>query len=141
MAFAEAARAVETRQSQVGHEYRRKVRTLTGVIQLCAWQPAVLVPLRNPIWLQFVAHKLLRLFTPYWVMAIGAWMGSYTMRWVVANPRVAGGLAPAVVAGAYARRGMVQRLWNALRCALTLQAAVVVATYNGVRRRWDVWRG
>jgi cellulose synthase/poly-beta-1,6-N-acetylglucosamine synthase-like glycosyltransferase len=139
VAFAEAARAVETRQAQGGHEYRRKVRTLTGVIQLCAWQPAVLVPLRNPIWLQFVAHKLLRLFTPYWVMAIGAWMGSLAMRWVVANPRVAGGLAPAVVAGVYARRGMVQRLWNAVRSALTLQAAVIVATYNGVRRRWRVW--
>jgi hypothetical protein len=29
------------------------------------------VPLRNPIWLQFVAHKLLRMLTPDWVMAIG----------------------------------------------------------------------
>ncbi|MDQ3995524.1 MAG: glycosyltransferase, partial [Gemmatimonadota bacterium] len=140
VAFAEAARAVETRHSQVGHEYRRKVRTLTGVIQLCAWQPAVLVPLRNPIWLQFVAHKLLRLLTPYWVMAIGAWAGSGTMRWLTANPRVAGGLVPVVVAGVSVQRDIVSRIWGALYCALALQAAAMVATLNGVRRRWDVWR-
>jgi cellulose synthase/poly-beta-1,6-N-acetylglucosamine synthase-like glycosyltransferase len=140
VAFAEAARAVETRHTQVGHEYRRKVRTLTGVIQLCAWQPAVLVPLRNPIWLQFVAHKLLRLLTPYWVMAIGAWGGALTIRWLGANPRVAAGLAPAVLAGAYGQRSIVRRVWGAVRCAAMIQAAVVVATVNGVRRRWDVWR-
>jgi cellulose synthase/poly-beta-1,6-N-acetylglucosamine synthase-like glycosyltransferase len=140
VAFAEAARAVETRHAQVGHEYRRKVRTLTGVIQLCAWQPAVLVPLRNPIWLQFVSHKLLRLLTPYWVMAIGASMGSGSVRWLASNPRVAVGLTPALVVAGYARRGIVRRLWGGLACALTIQAAVVVATVNGIRRRWDVWR-
>jgi cellulose synthase/poly-beta-1,6-N-acetylglucosamine synthase-like glycosyltransferase len=140
VAFAESARAVETRRALAGHEYRRKVRTLTGVIQLCAWQPAVLVPVRNPIWLQFVAHKLLRLLTPYWVMAIGAWLGSRTLQWLVANPRVAAGVTPAVVAAGYAGRGSVRRLWDGAVCALMLQAAVVTATVNGVRRRWDVWR-
>jgi cellulose synthase/poly-beta-1,6-N-acetylglucosamine synthase-like glycosyltransferase len=140
VAFAESARAIETRRTQVGHEYRRKVRTLTGVIQLCAWQPAVLVPVRNPIWLQFVAHKLLRLLTPYWVMAIGTWMGSGGVRWLAANPRVAAGVAPVVVAAGYARRGIVRRLWGGLVCALAIQAAVVVATVNALRRRWDVWR-
>jgi cellulose synthase/poly-beta-1,6-N-acetylglucosamine synthase-like glycosyltransferase len=140
VAFAESARAIETRRTLVGHEYRRKVRTLTGVIQLCAWQPAVLVPLRNPIWLQFVTHKLLRLLTPYWVMAIGAWLGSRSVCWLAANPGLTVGLTPAVVAAGYARRGMVRRLWGGVVCALTIQAAVVVATFNGVRRRWDVWR-
>jgi cellulose synthase/poly-beta-1,6-N-acetylglucosamine synthase-like glycosyltransferase len=140
VAFAEAARAVETRRTVAGHEYRRKVRTLTGVIQLCAWQPAVLMPVRNPIWLQFVAHKLLRLLTPYWLMAIATWAGSRSARWLVANPRVTAGLAPAVVAASVARRGIVQRLWGGVLGALVIQAAVVVATFNGIRRRWDVWR-
>jgi hypothetical protein len=117
------------------------VRTLTGVIQLCAWQPAVLVPVRNPIWLQFVAHKLLRLFTPYWVMAIGAWMGSWSVRWLAANPGLIAGVAPVVVAAGYARRGTVRRLCGGLGTALTMQAAVVAATANGIRRRWDVWHG
>jgi cellulose synthase/poly-beta-1,6-N-acetylglucosamine synthase-like glycosyltransferase len=140
VAFAESARAIETRHTLVGHEYRRKVRTLTGVIQLCAWQPAVLVPVRNPIWLQFIAHKLLRLLTPYWVMAIGAWMGSRSVRWLAANPRVVVGVTPAVFAAGYARQAVVRRLWGSVVCALTMQAAVMAASVNGVRRRWDVWR-
>ena len=140
VAFAESARAIETRCTRVGHEYRRKVRTLTGVIQLCAWQPAVLVPVRNPIWLQFVAHKLLRLLTPYWVMAIGTWAGSGTVRWLAANPRVMAGVAPAVVAAGYTQPVIVRQLWGGLACAVAIQAAVVVAAANGIRRRWDVWR-
>jgi cellulose synthase/poly-beta-1,6-N-acetylglucosamine synthase-like glycosyltransferase len=141
VAFAESARATETRRTKVGHEYRRKVRTLTGVIQLCAWQPAVLVPVRNPIWLQFVAHKVLRLLTPYWVTAIGAWAGCCTVRWLTANPRLAAGLTSAVVAGGFkTRRGAVRRAWSGVVCAVAVNAAVVVATVNGIRRRWDVWR-
>jgi hypothetical protein len=33
----------------------------------------------------------------------------------------------------------VRRLWGGLATALTMQAAVVAATVNGIRRRWDVW--
>jgi hypothetical protein len=83
----------------------------------------------------------LRLLTPYWVMAIGAWASSRTVRWLAANPRVAGGLVPAAVAGAYVQRGTLQRLWGVVGWGFVLQAAVVTATVNGVRRRWDVWRG
>ncbi len=141
VAFAESARAIEIRHTKVGHEYRRKVRTLTGVIQLCAWQPAVLVPVRNPIWLQFVAHKLLRLLTPYWFSAIGTWAAACAIHWFRANPRLAAGLASAIVAGGYkTRRGVVRRAWSGVVCAVTVNAAVVVATVNGIRRRWDVWR-
>src|SRR5690606_21233324 len=53
IAYAEAAVAVETRTSLPRQEYVRKVRTLTGVMQLCAWLPAILVPWRNPVWFQF----------------------------------------------------------------------------------------
>lgn len=49
-------------------EFRRKVRTLSGNFQLPMRLPAALVPWRNPIWLQFVSHKLLRLLVP-WALA------------------------------------------------------------------------
>src|SRR5213078_2273195 len=45
--FVTGARAWETRQPSASEEYRRKTRTLTGVIQVCAWLPALLNPLRN----------------------------------------------------------------------------------------------
>lgn len=46
-------------------EFRRKVRTLSGNFQLVQLLPAALLPWRNPIWWQFVSHKLLRLVVPW----------------------------------------------------------------------------
>lgn len=46
-------------------EFRRKVRTLAGNFQLVARLPRLLLPWRNPVWAQFVSHKLLRLAVPW----------------------------------------------------------------------------
>ncbi len=46
-------------------EYGRKVRTLAGNYQLLARTPELLSPWRNPIFFQFVSHKLGRLLVPY----------------------------------------------------------------------------
>jgi biofilm PGA synthesis N-glycosyltransferase PgaC len=51
-------------------EFRRKVRTLSGCLQLTARLPAVLSPWRNPVWLQFVSHKLLRLLAPWGLLVL-----------------------------------------------------------------------
>jgi cellulose synthase/poly-beta-1,6-N-acetylglucosamine synthase-like glycosyltransferase len=50
-------------------EFRRKVRTLSGNFQLVAMLPQALLPWRNPIWVQFVSHKLLRLVIPWMLLA------------------------------------------------------------------------
>lgn len=50
-------------------EFRRKVRTLSGNFQLIARRPSLLLPWRNPIWFQFVSHKLMRLGVP-WAMLL-----------------------------------------------------------------------
>jgi cellulose synthase/poly-beta-1,6-N-acetylglucosamine synthase-like glycosyltransferase len=139
--FDEGARAIETRRLGMRQEYRRKVRTLTGVIQLCAWLPEVLSPNRNPVWLQFIFHKLLRLLTPYWLLAIVVWAAVGAGGWLLANPRAAFALATAsAVASLYGRgRSVIRKAWGSVKSGLVLQAAVVVATVNGIRRRWDVW--
>jgi len=51
-------------------EFRRKVRTLSGNFQLAAMLPQALLPWRNPIWVQFFSHKLLRLVIPWLLMAV-----------------------------------------------------------------------
>ena len=143
VAFVDEARARDLRPASRGHEYRRKVRTLTGVVQLCAWLPQVLNPFRNSIWLQFVFHKLLRLLTPYLLLAVGVWAGLAGVRWLVAKPALLAAGAIAVLLAAVALRSrakVLARLRGAALSALVLQLAVVVATINGVRRRWDVWR-
>jgi poly-beta-1,6-N-acetyl-D-glucosamine synthase len=51
-------------------EYGRKVRTLCGNYQLLAHLPHAVLPWRNPIFLQFVSHKLGRLFVPWALLTL-----------------------------------------------------------------------
>ena len=51
-------------------EFRRKVRTLSGNLQLSFALPQVLLPWRNPLCLQFISHKLLRLVVPWMLIAL-----------------------------------------------------------------------
>lgn len=51
-------------------EYGRKVRTLAGNYQLLKQCPESLLPWRNPIWVQFVSHKLGRLLVPWALLVL-----------------------------------------------------------------------
>jgi biofilm PGA synthesis N-glycosyltransferase PgaC len=64
----ESAQAFDQLPSRPADEFRRKVRTLAGNFQLAMRLPRSLLPWRNPIWFQFVSHKLCRLPIP-WVLA------------------------------------------------------------------------
>ena len=140
--FVDAARASDTRRFDAQQEFRRKARTLTGVVQLCAWMPGVLLPWRNPIWAQFVAHKLLRLLTPYLLFVAAVGVAVELALRLRAAPHLAGALALGVASVALlvaARPALRRRVRGAAEQMLALQLAVVVATVNGARGRWDVW--
>jgi cellulose synthase/poly-beta-1,6-N-acetylglucosamine synthase-like glycosyltransferase len=51
-------------------EYGRKVRTLAGNYQLLKQLPESLAPWRNPIFVQFVSHKVGRLLVPWALIAL-----------------------------------------------------------------------
>ena len=51
-------------------ERRRKVRTLAGNYQLVRLEPRLLVPGANPLFVQFVSHKMGRLIVPYALIAL-----------------------------------------------------------------------
>lgn len=139
--FTDGARAFDARRTVPAEEYHRKVRTLTGNFQLCAWLPDALVPVRNPVWVQFVCHKLLRLLTPWLALGVvvgtaGAvlqrtgWTGVVIM---LAAGALLAGLAIATGHGARLK-GVIVWLWS-------MQLSVIAATANGLRGRWDVWGG
>ena len=64
------ARAFDKLPARTQDEFRRKVRTLAGNFQLVRLLPGALLPWRNPVWLQFVSHKLLRLVVPWALLAM-----------------------------------------------------------------------
>jgi cellulose synthase/poly-beta-1,6-N-acetylglucosamine synthase-like glycosyltransferase len=139
--FATRARATDSRRFTPVEEYRRKVRTLTGVIQLCVWLPQVLNPFRNPVWIQFICHKLLRLLTPYLITAC-----SLALIWRLGAAIYSAQTKLPVIAVAVALAGLLsvpsaRRIFaTQFKWGLILQASIVVATINGIRGHWDVWR-
>ncbi len=66
------ARAFDVASPDASSELRRKVRTLAGNFQLLAQEPRLLVPVVNPVWLQFMSHKVGRLLVPYALVAVSA---------------------------------------------------------------------
>ena len=136
----EAAHAFDPRRLSQAEEFRRRVRTLTGILQLCAWYPSILLPWKNPVWVQFVCHKLLRVATPYLVllMVIGLipWVARTLGPWLPAAGLVLliVSLLLLIVAPSKARKLGSQVLW-----AARLQGSPVQASFNALRGRWDVW--
>lgn len=138
--FEPAATAFDDRRFPPAQEYRRKARTLTGVVQLCFWLPAILVPWRNPIWAQFLFHKLLRLATPYLLLVAGVALAGWLVGAGDTGRAGAGGSALALtVAAVVVAVAAVPRLRHAAAMAVAMQLAVVRATVNGLRGHWDVW--
>jgi cellulose synthase/poly-beta-1,6-N-acetylglucosamine synthase-like glycosyltransferase len=68
--FAEGARAFDRAAIDADAESRRKVRTLAGNYQILWLEPSLLLPWRNPVWLQYVSHKIGRLIVPYALLAL-----------------------------------------------------------------------
>ena len=68
--FEPNAQAFDRAAGDAPTELRRKVRTLAGNFQLLRYEPRLALPGLNPVWLQFVSHKIGRLFVPYALIAV-----------------------------------------------------------------------
>lgn len=74
----EAEAMAEDRTAQdAAAETRRKRRTLAGNYQILAQEPRLLIPIVNPVWLQYVSHKVGRLIVP-WAL-IGLFVSSVVL--------------------------------------------------------------
>jgi biofilm PGA synthesis N-glycosyltransferase PgaC len=67
--FESRARAFDRVAASGADESRRKMRTLAGNYQIVVLEPRLLIPLVNPVWFQFLYHKLGRLLAP-WALVI-----------------------------------------------------------------------
>jgi len=68
----------EIEQTSPKAEFRRKVRTLAGNYQALGWLWRLLIPVRSPVWFFLLSHKLMRLFTPYFMLVL--WPLSFGLR-------------------------------------------------------------
>jgi cellulose synthase/poly-beta-1,6-N-acetylglucosamine synthase-like glycosyltransferase len=70
--FNERAVAFDRAAADARAERRRKIRTLAGNVQVLWQEPRLLVPVVNPVWLQYISHKVGRLMVPYALFAVFA---------------------------------------------------------------------
>jgi len=68
--FEERAQAFDRTSPDGAAETRRKTRTLAGNYQILAQEPRLLVPFLNPVWLQYVSHKVGRLLVPWALVGV-----------------------------------------------------------------------
>jgi cellulose synthase/poly-beta-1,6-N-acetylglucosamine synthase-like glycosyltransferase len=66
----EQALAYDRLPERVRDEFRRKVRTQTGIFQLLGRLPVAMLPWRNPVCWQFLSHKVFRLAIPWALMGM-----------------------------------------------------------------------
>lgn len=91
-------------------ERRRKIRTLAGNYQLMQLEPWLLVPWRNPLWLRFVSHKLLRLLAPWLIVALTVSTGLLVTRHPMYAVAFACLIAGAILVGVARLRPRLGRL-------------------------------
>jgi len=68
--FDDQATAFDYTSPDSSAETRRKIRTLAGNVQILWLEPRLLVPIVNPVWLQYCSHKVGRLIVPYALLAL-----------------------------------------------------------------------
>jgi len=122
---------------QPGKEFRRKVRTLTGNLQLLHLAPWLL-SFRNPLLARFVSHKLLRLIMPFLLVIMlisSALSRSEGMKAILVAQLVFFGLS---LMGALSPQ---TRRWRPISVSYTfvlLNVAATIAFYRFLMRD-DVW--
>ncbi len=143
--FEENARAHDLIAESAGHEFTRKVRTLTGNYQLCQLMPRLLIPTRMLL-LQFYSHKLMRLAAPIFLLLLFA--SNLVTGLASSSPALfyrATLIAQlmfytAVLAGGYLpKRNRRMRLLNFAYVFSMMNAAALVGLFHFLLSKRNVW--
>jgi biofilm PGA synthesis N-glycosyltransferase PgaC len=119
--FEEGALVYDSPQEIMAGERKRKIRTLTGNFQSFLRNSWLFSPLANPIFFQFMSHKVFRLLVPY-AMAF-SFIGSLT-----ANGDFY--LLMAFLQAIFYTTGLMGLLWTALRMTRLVSFIVVFLEMN-----------
>jgi biofilm PGA synthesis N-glycosyltransferase PgaC len=138
--FDARARAWDSPNLGSGREFSRKVRTLSGNYQLVQLAPWLLSG-GNPIWFEFVSHKLLRLAVPLALTALlltSLGLHGPFYRGMLILQLAFYGLSALALSG-LAKRGILARMADAAGTFVLLNGAAVVALVNFVSGRSAAW--
>ena len=134
----DGAIAWDTPSQSTRQESIRKRRTIAGCAQLIVNQPRWLLPWRNPIWWEFVSHKLLRLVSPLLLgvaLVTNIVLASTPLyQWLLAAQVAFYGAA--VLAWALARIGRKLPLLGTVLMFVSLNVTTMLALWDALRGRF-----
>ncbi|MBS0205174.1 MAG: glycosyltransferase family 2 protein [Planctomycetes bacterium] len=133
LAFDEPSKS--TRQESI-----RKRRTIAGAAQLVGLFPQWLIPWQNPLWFEYVSHKLLRLASPVFValaLATNLTLLAFPMYQVLMLAQSAFYVA-AVVGWSYQATGRGSRLFGPPLMFVTLNLTTAAALWDALFARYRV---
>ncbi|QJR36182.1 glycosyltransferase [Gemmatimonas groenlandica] len=138
------ARVTDPRRFTRDDEYARRLRTMTGMLQFARWFPAVLSRQKNPMWTDFLLHKLTRPATPVLLLVGGAaaWGAIALASPVTAWALLAAGVAIIALVWLLAQfaPGRLGQRAKGLVFAQRLLVMPLYAIARAVRSDWDVWK-
>ena len=137
--FEERAIAYDRASADATAESRRKTRTLAGNYQILAQEPRLLLPFVNPVWLQYVSHKIGRLVVP-WAL-LGAFVSSLALApgngWYAVPLFAQGVFYGLALAGALFEHGA---RYGRIAFTFVMMNVSAVAGILALRRGREVWR-
>lgn len=136
--FDSAAVAYDLPSASTSQESVRKRRTIAGAAQLVINQPTCLLPWRNPIWFEFVSHKLARLVAPLLLLVAAVAnvaLARQPIYGVLLSMHIAFYLS-ALAGWAFQRAGRRSSLFGAPLMFVTLNATTVAALWDALRGRF-----
>jgi Glycosyltransferases, probably involved in cell wall biogenesis len=139
--FESRALAFDELQGDSSGERKRKVRTLTGNFQVFRRMPWLFVPWQNPVWFQFLSHKVFRLLVPYALVLALASAAADSSPWMRLVAAIQGVFYGVAVSGILFPRVRENRLVSFAVVFVELNWAAVQALYKFLRRpvdpRWE----
>jgi len=122
-----SACAFDRPEEKASGEFKRKARTLAGNFQSFARHPWLFNPWKNPVWWQFVSHKVFRLLVPYALLAafISSVLGSHEFLRVMMVAQLI-----FYILGVMGMLGVSNRITSFVSLFVQLNAAAVVGAFR-----------
>lgn len=139
--FDDRAKAYDRVSREYRDEFARKVRTLAGNYQAMALCPDLVKPGRNPLWFQFMSHKVCRLAAPFMLVMLfvsSAVLASDFPYNVVFLAQIAG-YSAALIGWGLIKVGVRERWTSAAYTFCLLNYAALVGAIRFVRRDPALW--
>lgn len=125
-----SAKVFDKAEASASGEFRRKSRTLAGNFQSFFRHRWLFNPAKNPVFLQFLSHKVFRLFVPYAMLAalIASIFGSGLFLKIMLVIQVL--FYGAGIANMAGVKALDNKLFNFIKVFLQLNAAAVVGAFR-----------